>query len=506
MFDFHCMDQVGDFNCNILWTRNIKSQDVFNNLHDFQMVNHFPKSVLLADKKDLYLCYKDMQARFGETEFDYHPDCFTFPEQYEDFIEQLETWKTEGNPKADKKWIFKPSDTSCGEGIFIFDAHDYKKSPLESTWATYQEFLQKLEIDGEPEPPSKDKTKPIVVTSAIISEYLEKPLLFKGFKFDLRIYVLITSFYPLKIYVYREGLVRLATTKYTEFNAAGYDKTSHLTNTTINKLNKTKAALKQYEDDIDQYVMSLSAFFTQLKKEGVDIDLIWNRIYDMIIKTTLSIEKDVSSYTKEHFQKKSKCFELFGFDVLIDKELRPWLLEVNLFPSLGLTNKLDRIVKINLVHNVLNLVGIRDLKTAKCVVSEQKNDFRHLDRKTGVMMNEEENKNFTTGKDQDSDILIKSPSYKKINLRFVEPKLSEEQTETVIKIIEDGEDFDDHAKNYMKKLLESKFKIQIIDALAEFQRKDNFIRIFPSPGSNSYFKYFTHKLEINEELYSFLYE
>jgi hypothetical protein len=365
MFDFHCMDQVGDFNCNILWTRQIKSQDVFDNLHDFQMVNHFPRSVLLANKKDLYICYKDMQARFGETEFDYHPECFTFPEEYQEFVARLEAWKSEGNPKADKKWIFKPSDTSCGDGIFIFDAHDYKSSPLENSWNSYQEYLNELEIEEKPESPSKDKTKTSVVKSAVISEYLEKPLLYKRLKFDLRIYVLITSFYPLKIYVYREGLVRLATTKYTEIGKNGYDKTSHLTNTSINKLNKGKTSLRQYEDDIDQYIMSLSAFFSQLKKEGVDTDLIWNKIYDIIIKTILSIEKDVSMYTKEHFQKKSKCFELFGFDVLIDKELKPWLLEVNLFPSLGLGNKLDRIVKINMIHNVLNLVGIRDLKTAK---------------------------------------------------------------------------------------------------------------------------------------------
>jgi predicted nucleotidyltransferase len=122
------------------------------------------------------------------------------------------------------------------------------------------------------------------------------------------------------------------------------------------------------------------------------------------------------------------------------------------------------------------------------------------------MMNEEEHKRFAGGKDQDSDILIKSPSFKKINLKFIEPKLSEEQTEAVLKNIEDNQCLDYHNRNYMKKLLESKHKIQIIDALAEFQRKDNFIRIFPSPGSNSYFKYFTHKLEINEELYDFLYE
>jgi tubulin polyglutamylase TTLL5 len=390
------MDQVGDFNCNILWTRQITSKDIFDNLHDFQMVNHFPNSVLLADKKDLYICYKEMQGRFGESEFDYHPGCYTFPEEYEEFVNKLETWKAEGNPKANKKWIFKPANTMCGDGIFIFDAYDYQTS-LMNTWKTYQDYAMDLELDHEldheeTKASPEYKIQNNIVDSAVISEYLDKPLLFKGFKFDLRIYVVITSFYPLKIYVYREGLVRLATTKYTGFNSAGYDKTSHLTNTSINKLNKVKTALKQYDVDISQYVMSLSAFFTQLKKEGVDIDLMWDQIYDIFIKTILSIEKHVSGYTKDHFQKRSKCFEIFGFDVLIDKDLKPWLLEVNLFPSFALPLKLDKIIKINLIHNLFNLVGIRDIKTATCDVSEQKNSHRHIDRKTGTFMNDEEHK------------------------------------------------------------------------------------------------------------------
>ena len=50
--------------------------------------------------------------------------------------------------------------------------------------------------------------------SLVISRYIDNPLLLFGHKFDLRIYVVMTSYDPLKIYIYREGLVRFATEKY----------------------------------------------------------------------------------------------------------------------------------------------------------------------------------------------------------------------------------------------------------------------------------------------------
>lgn len=497
------MEQVGDFNCNLLWARRITCFDVYKNMHDFQITNHFPGTFILSDKKDMFGLYKKMQEQFGEIEFGYHPYSYSYPEEYEEFIKQMEIWKEEGNPKAKKKWIFKPSKASCGHGIFIFDSYDYKESGLEKVWDDYLKYKEKVEAGDTSH--VINPHNPDIVETAVISEYLDKPLLFKGYKFDLRIYVLVTSFYPLKIYIFREGLVRLATNKYIEIGAKGYDKASHLTNTSIGKQYEGKKSLRQYEDDVSQYVMSFAAFFSQLKKEGADVDLIWNQIYDIIIKTILSVEGIVSDFTKEHFQDRSKCFELYGFDVMIEKDLKPWILEVNLLPSCAMTSKLDKTVKPNLIHNLFNLVGIRDIKYAKCVPSEQ-SGHRHLNRTTGAYMDDEEQKSSFKGEKTDSDIFIKSPSYKKVNLKFVEPKLTEAQLETTLKKIEEDETLDEFSRKYMKRLLDSKYKIQMIDALAEFDRKDNFIRIFPSPGSNAYFKYFTHKLEINEELYSFLYE
>jgi len=70
--------------------------------------------------------------------------------------------------------------------------------------------------------------------SLVISKYISNPLLINGLKFDLRLYVLVTSFDPLKIYIYNEGLVRFASEPY-DISNIKQNVFAHLTNYSINK-------------------------------------------------------------------------------------------------------------------------------------------------------------------------------------------------------------------------------------------------------------------------------
>ena len=58
-----------------------------------------------------------------------------------------------------------------------------------------------------------------------------------GFKFDLRLYVAVTSYDPLRVYLYEEGLTRFASVQYAGGGEELNNLCMHLTNYSVNKMN-----------------------------------------------------------------------------------------------------------------------------------------------------------------------------------------------------------------------------------------------------------------------------
>ena len=77
-----------------------------------------------------------------------------------------------------------------------------------------------------------------------------------------------------------------------------------------------------------------------------------------MFKTLLACEAKIHQFLKAKSQK-SGFFELYGFDVLLDENLKPWVLEVNMMPSLACDSELDFSIKAPLIADALNIVGIR---------------------------------------------------------------------------------------------------------------------------------------------------
>jgi len=77
------------------------------------------------------------------------------------------------------------------------------------------------------------------------------------------------------------------------------------------------------------------------------------------VKTLLSVEPHIVSNLNKSSGSRTSCFELYGFDILIDEDLKPWLLEVNVLPSLSSSSPFDKIVKTLLICDVLTLGGVR---------------------------------------------------------------------------------------------------------------------------------------------------
>ena len=137
-----------------------------------------------------------MQTHFAR-EYDFAPATFRLPKQHRALVEFCQS-----NPHKNV-FICKPFASCQGRGIHLV-------------------------TDAQRLPPPTE--------SVIVQEYIQRPYLIDGLKFDFRVYVLVRNFVNLKAYMYGEGLARFATIKYeplSELNQA--DLKRHLTNYSINK-------------------------------------------------------------------------------------------------------------------------------------------------------------------------------------------------------------------------------------------------------------------------------
>ncbi|XP_010007970.1 PREDICTED: tubulin polyglutamylase TTLL4 [Nestor notabilis] len=297
------------------WGHHMKSPS-FRTIKEHQKLNHFPGSFQIGRKDRLWRNLLKMQARCGKKEFNFFPQSFILPQD----IKLLKKAWEEG--ASHQKWIVKPPASARGIGIQVI--HKWSQLP---------------------------KRRPLLV-----QRYLHKPYLIGGKKFDLRIYVYVTCYDPLRVYLFKDGLVRFASCKYSSSIKSLSNKFVHLTNYSVNKKNA------EYKSNSDEtacqgHKWALKALWSYLTQKGVNSEAIWEKIKDIVIKTIIASEPYVNSLVKMYVRRPYCCHELFGFDIMLDENLKPWILEVNISPSLHTNSLLDVNIKGQMIRDLLNLAG-----------------------------------------------------------------------------------------------------------------------------------------------------
>lgn len=241
-------------------------------------------------------------------------------------------------------FIAKPSGLNRGQGIFLF--------------RSFEEFKQKSgHQNGDSGAGGQN-----AMTHYVVQRYIADPCLVFGHKFDLRLYVLVSSFWPLRTYLYSDGLVRFCSQPYSTKPCDLDNAFRQLTNYSVNKIGGAGCQNGAARTAFDRHVgpgnkWTLRKLKAHIERErGAEVwARAWARTQDLIALVFVSGSRTVPTSTGP--------FQIFGVDVLLDSALRPWLLETNGFPALHMSTPIDAAVKGPLIHDTFELLGIDDLVT-----------------------------------------------------------------------------------------------------------------------------------------------
>ncbi|PFH31299.1 Tubulin-tyrosine ligase family protein [Besnoitia besnoiti] len=302
-----------------------------------QRINHFRNHYELT-RKDLLIRnlrrHRRQLERDGKLKeaqsFNVCPTTFLLPLEYSMFVEEFR--KT---PNA--MWIMKPIGRSQGKGIFLFE----RLSQI-SEWKS---DLKWRKTEAASSRMDKAVEEPHQAEAYVCQRYIEDPLLIGGKKFDLRLYACVTSYLPLTVYVHRGGFARFSHMHFSMEDEHRGNLCMHLTNVAIQKLSDN------YDEELGGKWLLRNVKQFLITKFGEErVNELMLQIQQLMLKPLIAVSKVMMN--DKH------CFELYGYDIIIDSQLKPWLLEVNASPSLTASTQLDYEFKTGMLDDVLTIVDM----------------------------------------------------------------------------------------------------------------------------------------------------
>ena len=334
-----------DLNSHNLLIKNLKYKHLekMGMIPNFQKIYSYSNSMIITYKDLIYKNYAIMNKQYPN-DYSYMPPSFSYPEEKNIIFQKFKNYKL----SPDDLWLIKPKSGSLGKGIYIF------------------KDLYNISDDS------------------IITKYIHNPHLINKYKYDLRVYVLITGLSPLKLYLYKEGIVRFATEEYSLDLNKLEESYIHITNANLNQKNKNLYKKAHDADTEEGSKWSFKAYEKYCNNNGIDYKNIREQMIEISIKSILSVRDLLLKDIKDNGTKDRNHFKLFGYDFLVDEQLKVYLLEINERPSLLMDEINDMKLKPQLVADALNLVGISPFS------HDYRDDFEAYDKEININNEEEE--------------------------------------------------------------------------------------------------------------------
>ena len=296
------LEKFQQFNI-VVWSDSYKEADFFKNLKPWQVINRIPNINILCRKASFAFLIQQISKYFPK-EYEFVPKSYILPYHSNDFTRALS--------KRKERYIVKPDSGSFGYGITIVRPED----------------------DFSP-------TDELAVAQRFIPSFL-----WDETKFDLRIYVLVASVNPFEVFLYRDGVARFASEK-----DNGNDSIfSQITNVELNKANINM-------EDIDSVSKLISDLFEEFENKGINTQQLWEKIDHIVVLALLSAHNYLIDGVNSSCHKIGypRCFQILGFDILLDKNLNPHILEVNHRPSLQYYRGPERRMKVGMIADAIKV-------------------------------------------------------------------------------------------------------------------------------------------------------
>jgi len=294
------------------------------------------------------LGFPGMDTALAKTNFAEHfreapwyPKSYVLPAERAELLARLSTHPRE-------HWITKPRNECSGAGICVFAAADPALAEQVQATAGRQR--------------------------SVAQKYVADPMLLGGYKFHLRIHLLVTSLSPPQAFVQAGGQCLCSTKPYTNARSTlgnSFDAPVHISNTGLNMLPEQQEGFLRDKPVIGKgqqiTVRQMEAHLSQ-EHPRFDRDDFWSQILRISTETVQYLAR--APAIRQHGKlEPEQFFDILGMDLILDKNAKVWMCETNGSPSLsdqdrqvfGVTNpdfRKENEALSQVWHDTLALLGV----------------------------------------------------------------------------------------------------------------------------------------------------